>query len=200
MVMALNPPEATRRLRVELKVDNQTQFVQFRVGELVAGDWQDTVADAFVTWLGVLLAADGLEGVDDKSQVDILSVQYADIGSLIFLPCTTSAVSEVQAGSSATATALTAGSLFSFSGRSIGGIARFFLRGFHFLSENSELSDYRYSSSEFAPIANAIDSLSDNVTGFGQYLVGSDNTQILYWKPYMNVSVSRRYINHVRSR
>lgn len=196
--MALNPPETTRRLRIELKVDNQTQFVQFRVGELIAGDWQDTVADAFVTWLGVLLAGEDLEGADDKSQVDVLSVQYADIGSIIFLPCTTSAVGVVQAGSSDTATALTAGSLFSFSGRSIGGIARFFLRGFHFLSETSELSDYRYSTSEFGPVGNAIDSLSDNVTGFGQYLVGSDNTQVLYWKPYMNVSISRRYINHAR--
>jgi hypothetical protein len=195
--MAPNAPEATRRLRLELKIDNQTQFTQLRVSESVVGSWEDTVATAFVDWMAILLASSSLEGVGNESQIDLLSAQSAEIGSEIFLPVTVSALGEVQAGAG-TATPLSAASLCSFSGRSIGGVARFFLRGLRISFAGSGYGDFRISSAENSVVEDALDDLSD-VGNLGQHLIGTDNMGILYWKPYMNVSVSRAYINHARS-
>jgi hypothetical protein len=195
--MAPNAPEATRRLRLELKIDNQTQFTQLRVSESVVGSWEDTVATAFVDWMTILLASSTLEGAGNESQIDLLSAQSSEIGSEIFLPVTVSALGEVQAGAG-TPTPLTAASLCSFSGRSVGGVARFFLRGLRISFTGAGFGDFRISGSEISEVQDALDDLLP--TGnLGQHLIGSDNMGILYWKPYMNVSFSRAYINHARS-
>lgn len=196
--MALNPPEATRRLRLELKIDSQTQYTQLRVNESVGGDWEDTVATAFTDWLGILLAGDVIEGVGNKSQIDLLSAQAAEIGSEIFLPVSVSALGEVQAGDDGTQTPLTAATLVSFSGRSVGGIARFFLRGLHATDYSSEYADFRISAAENTAVLAALTDLGP-AGDLGQHLIASDNMGILYWKPYMNISISRSYINHARS-
>jgi hypothetical protein len=195
--MAPNPPEATRRLRLELKIDNQTQFTQLRVSESVVGSWEDTVATAFVDWLTILLTGSSLEGAGNESQIDLLSAQSAEIGSEIFLPVTVSALGEVQTGAGS-ATPLSAASLCSFSGRSIGGVARFFLRGLRISFDGSGYADFRISGAENSSVQDALDDLLP-AGNLGQYLIGTDNMGILYWRPYMNVSFSRAYINHARS-
>lgn len=195
--MAPNPPEATRRLRLELKIDAQTQYTQLRVSESVVGSWEDTVATAFADWLGILLDSSTLEGAGNESQIDLLSAQSAEIGSEIFLPVTVSAIGEIQAGAGS-ATPWNAASLYSFSGRSVGGVARFFLRGLRAPFDDSTYADFRISGAELTPVQNALEDL-EPTGNLGQHLIGTDNMGILYWKPYMNVSLSRAYINHARS-
>lgn len=196
--MAPNPSDATRRLRIQIKIDSQTQFVMLRVRESMAGGWQETVSGEFRDWLTNKLLGTDLEGASDKSQIDIISVAYADIGSDVFLPTTATAVGEVQAGDD-TATPLTAATLVSFSGRSVGGVSRFYLRGLHVTTYSSAYSDFRLSTAENSAILAAIDDLDPDTGGLGPMLCATDNEPILYWKPYMNVSISRRYINHARS-
>lgn len=196
--MTAHATDTTRRLRIGLSIDGEQQFVQLRVSDSLPSGWPDLVATAFKDWLLVLMAGDLLEGATDKSQINIENLASAETGSDFFLPFSSSIIGVIQTGTSMSATALTKASLFSFSGRSSGGVARFFLRGLHGLSESSELDDYRISVAENAAVEDAIDSLNDSSTGFGQYLVGTDNQPVLYWKPYMNVSVSRKYVNRVR--
>lgn len=196
--MTAHLPNATRRLRIGLSVDGEQQFVQLRVADTLPSGWQSLVATEFKDWLLILLDGNLFEGDGDKSQIDIVNLAAAAIGSDFFLPFSASVIGEVQAGSPSSATALTKASLFSFSGRSAGGGARFFLRGLHGLSETSELDDYRISTAENINVLGAINSLNDSAVGFGQYLVGTDNMPVLFWKPYMNVSISRRYVNRVR--
>jgi hypothetical protein len=186
----------TRRLRLGLKIDSQSQFTQLRVKESVTGDWASVVTSAFVDWLEILLNAGNLEGSANKSQVDLVSGSYAETGSDVFLPFDPVEAGEIQTGD-ATETVLTAASLQSFSGRSANGVARFYLRGLHVVDFTSGYEDFRLSASEQADVANALDDLA-STGGLGEYLCASDGEDILFWKPYMNVSVSRRYINHAR--
>lgn len=197
--MAPNPGDATRRLRIQVKIDSQTQFVMLRVRATMADGWQETVAGEFRDWLtSKLLSGTDLEGASDKSQIDFISVDYADIGSEVFLPTSATAIGEVQVGDG-TETPLTAATLVSFSGRSVGGVGRFYLRGLHVTTYSSEYSDFRLSTAENAAVLAAVDDLDPDTGGLGSMLCATDNEPILYWKPYMNVSVSRRYINHARS-
>lgn len=197
--MAPNPSDATRRLRMQLKIDNQTQFVMLRVRDTVADGWQETVSAEFKDWLiNELLSGTTLEGASDKSQIDLISVDYADIGSDIFLPTTSTAIGELQAGDD-TGTPLTAATLVSFSGRSVGGVARFYLRGLHCTTYSTAYADFRLSTAENVAVLAAIDDLDPDAGGLGPMLCATDNEPVLYWKPYMNVSISRRYINHARS-
>jgi hypothetical protein len=198
--MAPNATDITRRLRLELKIDSQTQYLLLRVRDTVGEGWQDTVATEFVEWLSSDLLGGGLlEGASDKSQIDLLSGAYADIGSDFFIPTTLTDIGEIQAGDSGTETPLTAATLVSFSGRSAGGVGRFFLRGLHVTTYSGDYSDFRLSSAENTDIETALTELDPDTGSLGQLLCATDNTPILYWKPYMNVSVSRRYINHARS-
>lgn len=197
--MAPNPVDATRRLRMQVKIDSQTQFVMLRVRATMVDGWQETVSGEFRDWLtNKLLSGTDLEGASDKSQVDIISVDYADIGSEVFLPTAATAVGEVQTGDD-TETPLTAATLVSFSGRSVGGISRFFLRGLHCTTYSSAYADFRLSTAENAAVLAAIEDLDPDTGGLGSMLCATDNEPVLYWKPYMNVSVSRRYVNHARS-
>lgn len=195
--MAAHAPDATRRLRLGLKIDSQTPFVQLRIKDTVAGDWPSVTTSAFVDWLEILLNAGNLEGSSNKSQIDLVSAAYAETGSDVFLPFDPVEAGELQAGDG-TETVLTAASLQSFSGRSANGVSRFYLRGLHVVDFTAGYEDFRLSASENADVANALDDLS-STGGLGQYLCASDGEDILFWKPYMNVSVSRKYINHARS-
>jgi hypothetical protein len=196
--MTLHAPEFTRRLRIGIQIDSQSQFVQLRVKESVPGDWFVTVLSSFRDWLLILLDSGTLEGATNKSQIDITEHAYADIGSDVFLPFSSLVAGEVQTGDAGTETVLTAASLYSFTGRSLNGVARFFLRGLHVVDFTGGYEDFRLSASENTAVAGA---LAELVTDgeLGQHLCTSANEDVLFWKPYMNVSVSRRYINNARS-